>query len=596
MNEDFVGQDREREDHPEPQNSDTGSPEAALRPRQLRDIIHDLIELSPRVCQFIDTPQFQRLRDIKQLGTSNYVWPSASHSRFEHCIGVAHLAGTLSRNIQRAQPELRITDRDVECVELAGLCHDLGHGPWSHMWDRMFIPDVLPGEDWTHEQGSEMMLDSLVKHNDIEIADKDLAFIKALILGKPERCSPDEKPFLFDIVANGRNGLDVDKYDYILRDSHMFGDPVGINMTRLLASARVIGREITYDIKDLNTIKEIFRTRYKLHELYYNHKTGKIIEYMILDALKIADPHLNIAKRIRDPQQYLRLTDFIMHEIKCSSHSELDGARRLFSRIEKRDLYKMVDWKLIPYETSSVFKRQVTEQGIYQAIQDEPLVSLKVDEEELEAGDIIVEFTTLHHGMKEKNPLDSVKFYSKYSRSDCYQAQPGDYSTIMPKSFAEVMMRVYTKKPQFFGVIQAGYRTVLHKIPDDIDIDRDYGTSSIGETTIATPPATEAPSSPRTDSVETLPGTSTGTRSVKPLSKKGSELNRFMTVNPSYAPSSPSKTPNVSRKRKASLDREISPVEAIQGRRGKVSEEDVRPLVLGLKKRKVDDDGGEERE
>ncbi|KAL0063992.1 hypothetical protein AAF712_009060 [Marasmius tenuissimus] len=596
MSDDFDLEDREQIDHAGSQSSDTGSPEAALRPRQLRDIIHDLIELGPRLCRFIDTPQFQRLRDIKQLGTSNYVWPSASHSRFEHCIGVAHLAGTLARNIQRAQPKLKISDRDVECVELAGLCHDLGHGPWSHMWDRMFIPDVLPEEDWTHEQGSEMMLDFLVKDNNIEIAEKDLAFIKALILGKPEECSPDEKPFLFDIVANGRNGLDVDKYDYILRDSHMFGDPVGINVARLLASARVIGREITYDIKDLNTIKEIFRTRYKLHEHYYNHKTGKIIEYMILDALKIADPHLNIAKRIRDPQQYLRLTDFIMHEIKCSSHSELDGARRLFSRIEKRDLYKMVDWKLIPYETSTVFKRHVTSLGIYQAIQDEPLVSLKVDEEELEAGDIIVEFTTLHHGMKERNPLDSVKFYSKYSPDVCYQAQPGDYSTIMPKSFAEVMMRVYTKKPQFFGVIQAGYRTILHKIPDDIDIDHNYGTSSIGETTIATPPATEAPSSPRTDSVETLPGSSTGTRSIKPLSKKGSELNRFMTVNPSYAPSSPSKTPNVSRKRKASLDREMSPVEAIQGRRGKVSEENVRPLVFGLKKRKVDDDGGEERE
>jgi HD superfamily phosphohydrolase len=59
------------------------------------------------------------------------------------CTGVAHLARQMANHLQERQPELNITDRDVECVQIAGLCHDLGHGPWSHVWDGMFIPRAL---------------------------------------------------------------------------------------------------------------------------------------------------------------------------------------------------------------------------------------------------------------------------------------------------------------------------------------------------------------------------------------------------------------------------------------------------------------------
>lgn len=104
--------------------------------------------------------QFQRLRHVKQLGTSYYVWPGASHNRFEHCLGmsiawyytrpepmkytgVAHLAGKMINELRRRQPSLGVTDHDVFCVTAAGLCHDLGHGPWSHVWDNHFIPQAL---------------------------------------------------------------------------------------------------------------------------------------------------------------------------------------------------------------------------------------------------------------------------------------------------------------------------------------------------------------------------------------------------------------------------------------------------------------------
>ncbi|XDV16830.1 hypothetical protein PO909_016361 [Leuciscus waleckii] len=109
------------------------------------DPIHGQIEMHPLLVKIIDTPQFQRLRHIKQLGTKYLVFPGATHTRFEHSIGVAYLAECLLRSLHDNQPKLNITKQDFLCVQIAALCHDMGHGPFSHLFDGMFIPEVRPG-------------------------------------------------------------------------------------------------------------------------------------------------------------------------------------------------------------------------------------------------------------------------------------------------------------------------------------------------------------------------------------------------------------------------------------------------------------------
>ena len=149
----------------------------------LNDPVHGHISLDMISLQIIDTRQFQRLRFLKQLGSAYYVFPGASHNRFEHSIGVCHLASEMVESIRSKQPELSISDSDVKCVKLAALCHDLGHGPFSHIFDNEFMPKICPDEYFTHEMASEDMLDQIVLENELGLEQVELTFIKDLIHG-----------------------------------------------------------------------------------------------------------------------------------------------------------------------------------------------------------------------------------------------------------------------------------------------------------------------------------------------------------------------------------------------------------------------------
>ena len=113
---------------PPPYYSDDDSVMEVDSGKIIHDPVHGQIYLEPLLIQIIDTPQFQRLRDLKQLGCAYLVFPGASHNRFEHSIGVSHLAQQMLQHLQSTQPELAINAHDILLVKIAGLCHDLGHG------------------------------------------------------------------------------------------------------------------------------------------------------------------------------------------------------------------------------------------------------------------------------------------------------------------------------------------------------------------------------------------------------------------------------------------------------------------------------------
>lgn len=161
------------------------------------DDVHQSINLCPLTLAVIDTPHMQRLRGLKQLGVSEMAYIPTTHCRFEHSLGVAALAEELLRQIKKKQPKLGITEKDVICVKVAGLLHDIGHGPYSHVYDGEFrkqlkkaeakgtwlgqkfdleryrgLPQVMEG--WEHEDGSLMMIDAMLKYLGMEIDEENL--------------------------------------------------------------------------------------------------------------------------------------------------------------------------------------------------------------------------------------------------------------------------------------------------------------------------------------------------------------------------------------------------------------------------------------
>eukprot|EP00953_Heterococcus_sp_UTEX-ZZ885_P013540 7737-Heterococcus_DN1.PRE.1 len=126
------------------------------RDHAFMDPIHGHIMLEPVLIAIMNTPQFQRLGSLKQLGTSDYVFRGATHTRFSHSVGVAHLAGRMVETFMRSQRNLDITRTDYLCVKIAALAHDLGHGAFSHVWDNLFmrsyVAELHPDKQkWSHE-------------------------------------------------------------------------------------------------------------------------------------------------------------------------------------------------------------------------------------------------------------------------------------------------------------------------------------------------------------------------------------------------------------------------------------------------------------
>ncbi|KAM3582569.1 hypothetical protein VKS41_005213 [Umbelopsis sp. WA50703] len=418
----------------------------------INDPIHGHIKLDQGTIDFIDTVQFQRLRDLKQLGSAYFVFPGGSHHRFEHSIGVGHLSHTLINKFRGEQPELEITDDEVQCVTLAGLCHDLGHGPFSHVFDSEFMPRARPGFKWSHEDASEMMLDYLIDDNHIDLEKHQINFIKDLIAGTPRSKSQyDERAFLFDIVANKRNSVDVDKFDYIERDCYNLGIKSSYDTKRLMWFTRVVDNQICYHHKEAYNLFELFHTRYSLFKRIYTHRVGKAIELMITDALLAADEHFGISKAVDNGEEYLNLTDDILRSIERSKEPELAPARHIMKRIRTRDLYKFVDEFLIPKDLIEFLGKD--------KINAREIIGHQEDNVHLSEDDVLVEFLKINYAMKDNNPVDSIKFYNRWDRAFFIPKEQVSY--MVPSQFQEIIVRIYTRDSNKVCAVQRAFRRLL---------------------------------------------------------------------------------------------------------------------------------------
>lgn len=375
--------------------------------KHVHDNVHGNIYLDPLSLKFIDTEQFQRLRDLKQLGAAHMVYPGAVHTRFEHSLGVYWLAGEAVQMLKKYQGlELGIDNFDIQTVKLAGLLHDVGHGPFSHLFQSEFLPLVMKGTEWSHEQMSTKMVDHIVDKHNIDVDSEMMRKVKEMILassGSGRKNDAGEKRFLYDIVANGRNGVDVDKFDYIVRDSRACGLGCSFEFQRLMQTMRVMGDEICYRAKEYLTVHKLFATRADLYRTVYVHPKVKAIELMIVDALVEANDYLQISSFIEDPSEYWKLDDSIIKTIETAPNQQLRESRNLIRRIRTRNLYQFCNEYAVPRDKIENFK-DVTAQDIV-CSQKNGGVLLK--EEDVAVSNVRIDLTRGRH-----NPLE--RYLTKY--------------------------------------------------------------------------------------------------------------------------------------------------------------------------------------
>lgn len=267
-----------------------------------------------------------------------------------------------------------------------------------------------PDVEFHHEEMSKRMLEYLVDDNSIDMEREDIKFVQELIEGVPSKANEDRR-WMYEIVSNSRNSVDVDKFDYLARDCYNLGIKSSYDFSRLMKFSRVINNEVCFHSKEVYNMYEMFHTRYSLFKQVYSHRVGKAIEYMVSDALLHADPYLKISERVRSPETYCYLTDSILTQIEASTAPELAKSRSIIKRLRKRELYRMADEIIVPSHKLGTFPN-VTVEGI---------LEYKPADSNLVPDDIIVDIFTCNYG---KLTLFLAILVWRLTGSACFSLQP----------------------------------------------------------------------------------------------------------------------------------------------------------------------------
>lgn len=309
----------------------------------VKDCIYGFVKI-PDLCRsYMDTPEFQRLRRVKQLGSVSRVYPSATHTRFEHSIGVMHLAGELA-------DVLNISTEHKILIQLAGLYHDIGHLPYSHLFDKVLKMYKPEGVLLDHEDRSIDTFLKVSKRLGI-VSQKDQEFVSACIKGEYlegyDKC-------LFQVVSSY---IDVDKLDYLCRDAYHTGMPT-FQSSYIIQNARLNeNREIVFRKKALEDIKDMFETRRRMHELVYQHPVS--LEYDTLYMCMI----LKVSHVLgTENLEYYSLCDYKLETLLMENRQTKDMYQHIEARNKNHSL-------LCSDVTHSIISKNIFDSGCLSDVQ-----------------------------------------------------------------------------------------------------------------------------------------------------------------------------------------------------------------------------------
>ncbi len=311
---------------------------------KIRGPIHNYISLNKTEKLLMDSAEFQRLRNIRQLAAAYFVYPGAEHSRFSHSLGTFHVAKEILTFLSKS---LDLKDEEIEMVRIASLLHDVGHGPFSHVFDEVI--SELKGinhEDVTVWFIRESSLNDIL--NSEGFSTKEITSLLE------EPVDPSKK--IFSLIVKGR--IDADKLDYLVRDSYYTGVDYGrIDIARLASSLKPINLDLGVDYDSIHALEEFVIARYEMFKAVYYHRTVRSAELMLIKAIKLAKEFLGISD-IYDAEAYVGFDDnFVtckLRQIKRIKDPGLKTAAMFYENFEKRRLFKVAFEQLLPVRRGTI--------------------------------------------------------------------------------------------------------------------------------------------------------------------------------------------------------------------------------------------------
>ena len=299
------------------------------------DPIHDFIRVYEHEISIIDKPIFQRLRHIRQLSGAHLTYPAAQHTRFEHSLGVMHIASLAGHALN--EKGIFKSD-DIEILRLAGLLHDVGHGPFSHLFEEIIQEKKISHEDY----GKEIILKSEIG----DVLSKN-GFDKKLIT----RIAFGNSKFQFmNEIVSGT--LSADMMDYLLRDGYFTGaEHAKIDHKRITQSLYVHHKKLALERSALYSFESMMYSRYQMFKAVYFHKTVRAAEVMLIEALRLSDDEFGFTSF--NLNEYVKLTDeYVLSSLISSKSSKLKRARQFAQDYQNRKLLKCVFERILTSRTN----------------------------------------------------------------------------------------------------------------------------------------------------------------------------------------------------------------------------------------------------
>lgn len=336
---------------------------------EIKDPVHGYIRFTKVEKEVIDSPTFQRLRRIKQLACADLTYPGAIHTRFIHSLGTMYISGLIGNHLMEKD---YLTEDDVQKLRLAGLLHDVGHGPFSHVYEEILDRYA----NLTHEDVGEKIIRETEIGDVLEKYGYSKIELSKLAVGRLD----EEKKFLNQIIA-GHFSSDI--MDYLLRDSYFAGVEYGrFDVYRLVKSLDLIENQLAADYSGAFGVLEAYIiSRIEMFNVVYFHRTVRAANVMLARAMDFAHEELGLCP-FTSLEEFLKLDDYkVMLDLESLKNERKDNlirAYRIYLNLRERRLFKST-YELILHQRDDFFTNLINKVTIRKKIESEIGEEAKID-------------------------------------------------------------------------------------------------------------------------------------------------------------------------------------------------------------------------